>query len=130
MQKLSSLHRVLAALLVALMLVLPLSHAMAGQQQQSLPFSPYSQQQEEQEEGPSTAAKWLGRAFFVGLVYCVLTNCMGGGADGGGGKSSPSPEEIDRLSRGSGRTPKHEYAPPDMSIGCRWGDRAHGTCVK
>jgi hypothetical protein len=118
-----------AAGLVSATLALPLSHAVAEQRQQYLPLSPYTQPQE-QEEGPSTAAKWLGRAFFIGLVYCVLTDCMGGGNSGSGGQSSPSPEEIDRLSRGSGGTPKHEYALPDTSMGCVHGDRRYGTCIE
>jgi hypothetical protein len=105
--------------LVGGMLALPVSHAVAGQQQQYPPFAP-SAPQEEQEEGPSTAAKWFGAALLGGLLWCAWTDCIGGGNSGG---SAPRWKEEERPQ-------KPAYARPDTSIGCRWGDRAHGTCVK
>ena len=125
MQKFGSICPFVAALLVALMLVLPLSHVAAEQRQQYPPFSPYIPQ-EEQEEGPSTATKWLGAAAFVGLLWCAWTGCISGNPNGDA-QGSPSTQDPRRW-REEERQQKPESARPDTSIGCAWGDRAYGTC--
>jgi len=103
--------------LVSVTLALPLRHASADQRHQSLPRSPYGQQEQEE---PSSAAKWLGAAFVVGLLYCAWTDCIGGGNAGGGAQRWREEE----------RPQKPTYTRPDTSIGCSWGDWVAGTCVR
>jgi len=128
MQKFSSLRPFIAALLVALLLAVPLSHAAAEQRQQYQPLSPYTPP-EEQEEGPSTAAKLFGAAAFVGLLWCAWTGCISGNPNGGA-QGSPSTQDTQRWWREEERKQKPEAVRPDTSIGCAWGDRASGTCVR
>jgi hypothetical protein len=116
-----------AVVLVSVMLALPLHHVAAEQRQQYLPLSPYTPQGEREE--PSSAARWLGWAFVAGLVWCALTGCVGGDSDGGA-QGSPATQDPWRRWKEEGHQPKPEFSRPDTSIGCAWGDRASGTCVK
>lgn len=106
--------------LVNLMLAWPLSHAAAEQRQPYVPRAPYSSPYSSQEqEDASSAAQWIGAAFMVGLLYCAWTDCVGGG------NSAGNPPRQRRQEDG-GQQP--EYARPDTSAGCTWGDRALNNC--
>ena len=118
----------MAALLVALMLALPLSHAAAEQRQQYLPLSPYSQQEQDAGGAPATAqmARWrrpLPSWSGVLLAWVASAEISRQGAQG-----SPSTQDPPRWLRQEERQQKPEAPRPDTSIGCAWGDRAYGTC--
>jgi hypothetical protein len=124
----SSIRPLVAVVLVSGMLALPLHHVAAEQRQQYPPLSPYAPR-EEQEEGPSTAAKWVGAAFVIGLAWCALTGCIGGNSSEGA-QGIPSAQDPWRRWKEEERQQKPEFSRPDTSIGCAWGDRASGTCVR
>jgi hypothetical protein len=125
MKKVKGSWRPLMAVgLVGVMLALPLSHAAAEQRQQYLPLSPYTPQEEEQEEGQSTAAKWLGVAFVAGLFWCAITDCIGG-------QKFPSKQEIYRRKdeQASKRTQPGASTLLDNPL-CFFGTVKDGTCVR
>ena len=99
-----------------IMLALPLSHVAAEQRQPYVPRAPYSSQEQ---RDVSSAAQWVGAVFMAGLLYCAWTDCVGG--------ANPA-ESTPRHGRQEEGAQKPDYARPDTSQGCTWGDRLFNTC--
>lgn len=111
-------------LIGSLVALAPLSNAAAQSRYRPYPAVPSSQQEQEDQY-----AKLFTAAAALGIVVCLVTDCLGLGSSGGSSPSGSGSYGSARMQQE--REQKAESAKQgDQGIGCFWGYTSTGTCIK
>ena len=91
--------------------------------------TPAQPQQQTQAAPSSKDENWapviIGAAILVGLILALGSS--GSSSSSSSSASAKQDYDSDRYNRQAPSQPAYRHKP-DTSVGCVWGDRAHGTC--